>query len=136
MMACSPAAVSAAESLAATRRIIACSNSTGRFRSPVLGDVPDRSRAAPRAAEDNKVFCEDLPGLIGIPVASVRSLRFSGGSDVAVVEVEVEVKKWATAEDVASGTTAGGGGLAEEIRVIGYRFLTVQLTAGTQTPAA
>jgi hypothetical protein len=62
--------------------------------------------------------------LIGVPVASVRSLRFSAGSGVAVVEVE------ATAEAVASGTTAGGGGLAEEIRVIGYRFLTVQLTAG------
>jgi hypothetical protein len=42
----------------------------------------------------------------------------------------------ATAEGVTSGTTAGGGGLAEEIRVIGYRFLAVQLTAGTQKPAA
>jgi hypothetical protein len=58
------------------------------------------------AAEDNEVFCEDLPGLIGIPVASVRSLRFSGGgAGVAVIEVEMG----ATAEGVVSGTTAGGG---------------------------
>jgi hypothetical protein len=58
-------------------------------------------------------------------------MRFPGGSGVAVVEIEME----ATAEGIASGTTAGGGGLAEEIRVIGYRFLTVQLTAGTRKPA-
>jgi hypothetical protein len=66
-----------------------------------------------------------LPGLISAPVASVRSARGgSGGSSVAGVEVE-----WgATAEGVGSGTTACGSGLAEEIR-IGYRFLTVQLTA-------
>jgi hypothetical protein len=39
----------------------------------------------------------------------------------------------ATAEGVASGTTASGDGLAEEIRVIEYRILTVQLTAGSIT---
>lgn len=51
-------------------------------------------------------------------------LTLATGIRQAAVEVEVEMGT--TAEVVGSGTTACGGGLAEEIRVsIGYRFLTV-----------